>query len=113
MKRPILLRLHDMLEAIETADEIIGTTTFAQFDRDRVKRFAVERCIEIVSEASRHIPETAKQDFPEIPWREIAAVGNLLRHDYRRIDNRILWRIATQSLAELKPVLIQLKARAA
>jgi uncharacterized protein with HEPN domain len=74
MKRPILLRLHDMLEAIETADEIIGTTTFAQFDRDRVKRFAVERCIEIVSEASRHIPETAKQDFPEIPWREIAAV---------------------------------------
>lgn len=105
MKRPVLLRLADILEAIETAEEVIEPLTYEEFRRDRARRYAVERSIEIVSEASRHIPEAAKQDFPDIPWREIAAIGNLIRHDYRRLDDRILWRIVTRSFRELKPVI--------
>ena len=111
MKRSVVLRLTDILDAIGTAEEVIEPLTFEEFRRDRAKRFSVERSIEIVSEASRHIPEAAKRDFPEIPWPEIAAIGNLIRHDYRRIDDRILWRIVTRSFRELRPVILALKAR--
>ena len=43
--------------------------------------------------------------------REIAAIGNLIRHDYRRLDDGILWRIATRSFRQLKPVIQAIKAR--
>src|ERR1700730_11423704 len=52
------------------------------YRRDIKLRRAVERCVEIISEASRHIPMQMKVDFPEHPWEEIASIGNLLRHHY-------------------------------
>jgi uncharacterized protein with HEPN domain len=110
MKRPVLLRLADMLEAIETAEGVLETLDYQEFRADRARRYSIERCIEIVSEASRHIPEPLKQQYPEIPWREIAAIGNLIRHDYRRLDDRILWKTATRSLRDLKLVVIRMRS---
>jgi len=48
--------------------------------RDIKLRRAIERCVEIISEASRHIPIQLKSDYPDQPWEEIASIGNLLRH---------------------------------
>jgi uncharacterized protein with HEPN domain len=110
MKRPVLLRLTDMLEAIETAEGVLETLDYEAFRTDRARRYSIERCIEIVSEASRHIPEALKQDYPDVPWREIAATGNLIRHDYRRLDDRILWKIATRSFRDLKLVIIRMRS---
>jgi uncharacterized protein with HEPN domain len=76
-------------------------------DTDATISFAaVERCIEIVSEASRGIPQVLKGEFPEQPWPEIAAIGNLLRHSYDRVDDLIMWKIATRSLPELRPAIV-------
>jgi uncharacterized protein with HEPN domain len=110
MKRPVLLRLTDILDAIETAEGMLETLSYEEFRTDRAKRYSIERCIEIVSEASRHIPEALRENYPEIPWREIAAIGNLIRHDYRRLDDRILWKIATRSFRDLKLVVIRMRA---
>jgi uncharacterized protein with HEPN domain len=44
----------------------------------------VERLVEIISEASRHIPEVLKHRYPAVSWRSIADIGNILRHDYGR-----------------------------
>ena len=67
-------------------------------------RRAVERGVEIISEASRYIPDELKQQYPHIYWREIAGIGNLLRHEYGRIDDRIMWRVVQRYLPELKVV---------
>jgi len=56
---------------------------------------AVERGLEIISEATRHIPDDYKALAPEIPWPQIAAIGNLLRHEYQRADNSAIWNIVT------------------
>ena len=61
-------------------------------------RFAVERGVEIISGASRRIPDDLKARHGHIPWREIAGIGNVLRHDYERIDDRELWRVLTRDL---------------
>jgi uncharacterized protein with HEPN domain len=51
-----------------------------------------------------------KAGYPHIPWREIAGVGNILRHNYDRIDDHILWEIATIRFAELKGAVVRMRA---
>ena len=70
----------------------------------------VERCIEIVSEATRHIPDNLKSRYPEIPWHQIAGIGNVLRHDYDLVDDRIIWEVATVYFPRLRAVVIELRS---
>ncbi len=83
--------LDDILRSIAWIEQDIEGKTFAAFERDRRLRQLIERNLEIVSEASRHIPSELKARAPKIPWREIAGIGNVLRHDYGGTDPRILW----------------------
>jgi uncharacterized protein with HEPN domain len=57
---------------------------------------AVERGLEIISEASRSLPDDLKQRAPMIPWPAIAAIGNILRHEYQRVEARLVWNITQQ-----------------
>jgi uncharacterized protein with HEPN domain len=106
IKRTQRVRLRDMLEAIDGVIEMTAGVGFAGYQDDFKLRKAVERCVEIISEASRHIPSQAKAKHPEQPWDEIAAIGNLLRHHYQRVDDQIMWKIASRSLPELRPVVV-------
>ncbi|MGB0671226.1 MAG: DUF86 domain-containing protein, partial [Rhodospirillales bacterium] len=74
---------------------------FGTFDGSWEKRRAVERGLEIISEASRHIPDDLKSQHPNIPWRDIADIGNFLRHDYQHVESRIIWDTATTDLSVL------------
>lgn len=102
MKRSHHVRLSDMLEAIDAVVEMTDGINLGEYRQDLKLRLAVERCIEIISEASRHLPDALTARHPEQPWPEIAAIGNLLRHEYQRVDDQIMWRIATRSLPALR-----------
>jgi uncharacterized protein with HEPN domain len=65
-------------------------------------RLATQRGIEIVSEASRHIPDHLKPRYPGIPWRDIAGIGNLLRHGYDTLDHAVIWGVVEAHLPSLK-----------
>lgn len=105
------IRLLDIMTTIDAVAEIVKGLDFESYYTDFKTRRAVERCVEVVSEATRHLPAEWKSKFSDIPWREIAAIGNLLRHEYYRVDDLLMWKIATQSLPELRPVIIQLQSR--
>jgi len=64
-------------------------------------RRAVEHALLIIAEASKHIPDDLKAARPEVPWQKIHGLGNMLRHEYRRIDADILWSVVTESLDDL------------
>jgi uncharacterized protein with HEPN domain len=81
------LYLEHMQEAIEDIERFTAGMTYEQFLADR-KTQAVERRIEALSEASRHVPEAMKADRAEIPWRGIAGIGHILRHVYDRVRPR-------------------------
>ena len=51
------------------------------------------------------------EKYPDIPWGDIRGIGNRLRHEYQRVDDTIMWFIATRSLQELKPVIVEMIAR--
>lgn len=44
-----------------------------------------------MSEASRHVSEAAKRKYPSIPWKDIAGIGNVLRHEYHRVSPKQVW----------------------
>jgi uncharacterized protein with HEPN domain len=69
---------------------------------------AVELGIEIISEASRQVPDELKLQYRHIYWQEIAGIGNLIRHEYGRIDDRIMWRVVQKYLPELKVVVLDM-----
>jgi uncharacterized protein with HEPN domain len=72
------------------------------FEADWRKRWLVERGVEIISEASRHLPGELKARHPQIPWPKVAGIGNILRHSYERIAPDVLWRLARDDLPPLE-----------
>ena len=80
------------------------STPLDAFETDWRKRWLVERGIEIVSEASRRLPADMKARHPEIPWRKVAGIGNVLRHEYERTAPDVLWTVARQDLPALDRV---------
>ncbi len=103
-KRSPILRLTDIVEAIELIDEEMVGVNIRAFGPDKRKRWLVERGIEIVSEASRHLGDDLKARYPEIPWQKVAGIGNVLRHDYQRVAHDVLWNLVANDLPTLARV---------
>ncbi len=81
---------------------MLSGLSLAEFRDDRVRRMAVERSFEIMSEASRYIPNNMKEKEKDIAWQKLADLGNRLRHAYHRVDPNILWTIVEKDLEPLK-----------
>jgi uncharacterized protein with HEPN domain len=81
---------------------MLAGLSLAEFRGDRVRRMAVERSFEIMSEASRYIPNGMKEREKDIAWQKLADLGNRLRHAYHRVDPNILWDIVEKDLEPLK-----------
>jgi uncharacterized protein with HEPN domain len=102
--RTLAARLADIIEAIERIRAEAAGIPLDAFEADWRKQWLVERGVEVISEASRHLTEEMKARHPSVPWRKIAGVGNILRHEYDRIAADVLWRLAQDELALLDEV---------
>lgn len=76
---------------IALARRFIEGMSFASFAGDERTLYAVTRCLEIVSEAARRLPDEVKARHPGVPWKRIAGAGNVYRHDYEDVLASILW----------------------
>ncbi|WP_020173619.1 HepT-like ribonuclease domain-containing protein [Methyloferula stellata] len=102
--RALIPRLTDIVEAIERIRDVLANTPIDAFEADWQRQWLVERGIEIISEASRHLTDELKARHPEIPWQKVAGIGNVLRHDYESIAAPILWKLARDDLPALEQV---------
>jgi uncharacterized protein with HEPN domain len=102
------LALYHMLDAIEHFLSIVGTANASQLGADQTRRYAVERCVEIISESSRRIPSDWKIEHPSIPWSDIAGIGSVLRHNYEDVNLDIIVKLRGPSLENLKRVALAL-----
>jgi uncharacterized protein with HEPN domain len=73
-----------------------------EFANDRTRFYATTRAIEIISKASRHIPDETKASMPGINWRGMAAVGNVYRHGYDQVEQRFVWELVRHNLDQLR-----------
>jgi uncharacterized protein with HEPN domain len=104
-------RLEDIRDNIDAALRFVADMTFEQFVDDQKTTYAVIRALEVISEASRHVPEEIKQRFPEAGWRDIAASGNIFRHFYQGVNLRVVWQTAQNDLAPLRRFVVAELAR--
>lgn len=95
-------RLQDILDAIDDIERFTAGMSFAGYQADSLVRRATERSVEIVSESSRHVPQSLKDTHPSVPWRQIADIGNVFRHAYDRINDRRVWAVVTDDLRSLR-----------
>lgn len=105
-------RLTDMRGAIGEIKQLLAGKTVNSLVTESATRAAFERFLEILSEASRHIPTDWKDEHPQIPWRQVADLGNFIRHVYHKVDVDILWAIYEKDLAALEHVVDLLISRA-
>lgn len=98
MTRRVVFRLQDIIDAIDDISLLLANKVFLDIVTDRVTRAAFERFVEILSEASRHIPQELKETEPLMNWSNIADIGNHLRHTYHRANLEILWNIHADGL---------------
>ena len=100
MKRanPYLRHILDAIASIE-AYTSEGREFFL---RDRRTQDAVIRNLEIIGEATRNIPLEFRSAYPDVPWQQVAALRNVLIHEYFGVDLRIVWAVVVQELPSLK-----------
>ena len=104
MARSSIPRLTDIVEAIERIHIVLGDLSLEEFEKDWQRQWLVERGIEIVSEASRHLTDELKARHPAIPWQKVAGIGNVLRHNYENIAAPVIWKLAQTDLPALEKV---------
>ena len=75
--RSLIPRLTDIIEAIERVHGVLADVSLEAFESDWQRQWLVERGIEIISEASRHLQDALKARNPEIPWQKVAGIGNI------------------------------------
>lgn len=101
-------RVDDILEAILVIDESIKGYDFDRFKSDRVIFYAVSRAIEIIGEAAKNIPDDVLAKYPEVMWRGVKGMRDIIVHEYARLDKELVWSVATERIPDLKHTILQM-----
>ena len=109
-KRDARLLLQDMLESLEKIERYTAGLTFERFAQDDRTVDAVVRNLEVIGEAARQIPSEVRERYPEVPWRRVIGLRNVVVHEYFAVDMEIVWTVVRQSLPELKEALRRMMA---
>jgi uncharacterized protein with HEPN domain len=99
--------LRDILHHIELAASFVEGLDRAAFLADTRTVYAVTRCLEIISEASRRLAEDLKARHPHIAWKQMAGAGNVYRHDYEDVAARYVWNTVSRDLPALRVIITQ------
>lgn len=100
IKREFILYLEDMFQSMQRIEEYLGDLDFKKFKMTHIVVDAVVRNFEIIGEASRKIPSDIQEKYPEIPWRKMYGLRNLIAHEYFGIDYEMIWEIAKNNLPQ-------------
>ena len=93
--------LWDMREFARDTRKVVQRISFERLERDRMRRLALERALELLGEAARRVSDSGRGAHPEIDWRALIGQRNVLAHDYAEIDHRRLYANAREKIPVL------------
>ncbi len=96
-----MARLWDILDAARAALQFTDEIRYEDFVENRMVRNAVERNLEIIGEAARCVSQDFRNRMPEIPWRAMTALRNVIAHEYGEIKYEHIWVVCRKQLAVL------------
>lgn len=92
--------LSDIDEAMSAARDFAEGHDLEDFRRDRQLRYAIERALEIIGEATSNLPDEVKARDPSLPWQEMRGLRNIVAHAYHRVDPARVWQVVIRDLPE-------------
>ena len=92
----------DILDSIQKIESFISGMSYEDFEDDDKTLYAVIRAFEIIGEASKKISQEIQSTYPQIPWRSMAGMRDVLIHDYFGIDKEVVWKTITTDIPPLK-----------
>ena len=101
-KRDTRVFLEDILESIEKIEEYTTDINEEEFYENTFVQDAVIRRLEIIGEAVKNIPDDFRVKYPDIPWRQIAGMRDVLIHAYFGVNLRRVWKVIKEDIPELK-----------
>lgn len=111
MKRTYRMFFEDIHDSIRKVRKYTDEMPFSDFTHDEKTIDAVVRNLEILGEASKNIPEDLRKKHPNIPWKQMMGLRNLVAHEYFGIDYEILWQIVKKDIPKLEPLIIEALSR--
>jgi uncharacterized protein with HEPN domain len=103
MKRKVKFYIGDIIENMKLAQQLTGEEEFTTFVEEKRIHYAVIRCIEIIGEAVKNVPDEIRLEYPEIPWKQMAGMRDALIHAYMGVDFEIVWRTVKEQIPRLFP----------
>ncbi|HAX62135.1 MAG TPA: hypothetical protein DCX95_06260 [Elusimicrobia bacterium] len=107
MKKDVSFYIKDILECINKIEEYTKDKEKDIFYNDPELQDAVVRRIEIIGEATKHIPDEIRQKYPDIPWKDIAGMRDVVIHHYDMVDLEEVWKVIKENIPAIKPVIKQ------
>jgi len=105
MKSEFLDYLEDILDAMEKAEILAGETNYEKFSEDFRINFAVVRALEIIGEATKRLSVDIREQYPEIPWKDMAGMRDRIIHGYDNVDLQIVWDTVKKEIPRIKPLI--------
>lgn len=102
--REIADYLADILGSIVEVEEFVHGITYTAFAADKKTINAVIRSLEVLGEATKHVPAAYRNKHPDIPWSKMAGMRDVLIHDYMGVDLMTVWKVVQERLPEIKPL---------
>lgn len=105
MPHPDYTYLADILAAAQKIERGTAGLSRAEFESDEYRVLAIERLLELIGEATKRVSSGLKAQHPEIPWRQMAGMRDLLIHAYHKIDSDEVWKAVSISVPALIPAI--------
>lgn len=102
MQREHDLFLKDILAAIRKIENYADKLTYEEFLKDELRQDGVVKNLEVIGEAAKNIPQDIKNRKPEIEWKKIAGLRDILTHEYFGINFEIVWDVIMNKIPDLK-----------
>lgn len=102
MSRNVALYLKDILQNMRDAEEFIRGMNYGRFETDKKTINAVLRSLEVIGEATKHIPDNLRARYPDIPWKEMAGLRDKVIHFYFGVDKETVWLVVQDRLPVIR-----------